>query len=274
MASEAGGDQLRGIGARLRAARERRGLTLLQTAEKLHVDARMLEALEAENFAMLGADVYVRGHLRRYAEAVGESPLALQELYTRSVRSVSPDLTRIPRGESTAPSARLLLPALLAVVALALAGLLWWLITLPGEKAQPLPPAPAASADAATADAGAPAAAPGEGQAAPERGAAAGVGPGSAARLDLKFTALSWVEISDADGRRLLHGLVDAGSERALSGTPPLRVVLGNAPGVALELNGRPVSIEGLVHRNGSANLLIDAAGRASAAASRLAHGE
>jgi cytoskeleton protein RodZ len=56
-----------GIGARLRAARERRGLTVLQAAEKLHLDARVLEGLEVGNFEPLGAAVYVRGHLRRYA---------------------------------------------------------------------------------------------------------------------------------------------------------------------------------------------------------------
>ena len=47
------------IGVRLRAARERKGLTVLQSAEKLHMDARLLEALEAGDFASLGADVYV-----------------------------------------------------------------------------------------------------------------------------------------------------------------------------------------------------------------------
>ena len=119
MAREAGGV---GIGARLRAARESKGLTVLQAAEKLHVDARVLEALEAENFEPLGADVYVRGHLRRYAELVGESPAELQELYSDTSRQPRPDLTRIPRGERAPDSARLMLPALLGVLGLALAG--------------------------------------------------------------------------------------------------------------------------------------------------------
>jgi cytoskeleton protein RodZ len=82
------------------------------------------------------------------------------------------------------------------------------------------------------------------------------------------------VEISDADGRALLHGLLGAGSTRELSGTPPLRVVLGNSPAVALAVNGQPVSIDGLAHRDGSARLLIDAAGHASVAPARLAHGD
>jgi cytoskeleton protein RodZ len=279
MASDAGGDPLRGTGARLRAARERRGLTVLQAAEKLHVDPRVLESLEAEDFAVLGADVYVRGHLRRYAEAVGESPEALQELYSGGAQAVRPDLTRIPRGETQPSSSRLLLPALLAVVCLAIAGLVWWLLTLPAEKGQPLSAAPPPIADLAAGDAGGTA---GEATEQPRGGtdhAALAATSSSApaagqARLDLKFAAVSWVEISDADGRRLLAGLIDGGSERALSGTPPLRVVLGNAPAVALRLNGQPVAITGLVHRDGSAHLSIDAAGRASAAAPRLAHGD
>jgi cytoskeleton protein RodZ len=273
MASDAGGDPLRGTGARLRAAREGRGLTLLQVAEKLHVDARVLEALEAEDFAALGADVYVRGHLRRYAEAVGESPTALQELYVAGAHAVRPDLTRIPRGEAQPRPSRLLLTALLSVLCVSVAGLLWWLLSLPAEKGQPLSAAPGPSTEVTGAGAGP--------VAEPPRSAADGVapavmraaGPGQA-RLDLQFAALSWVEISDAAGRRLLTGLIDGGSERVLSGTPPLRVVLGNAPAVALRLNGQPVAIAGLVHRDGSAHLSIDASGRASAAAARLAHGD
>ncbi len=289
MSGEAGGGQLRGIGARLRAAREQRGLTLLQAAERLHLDARVVQALEAEDFAALGADVYVRGHLRRYAESVGESPAQLQQLYAESPHPGRPDLTRIPRGEPDKRGSRLLLTASLLVGGFAVAGLLWWLLTLPGEKAHPLPADRVPSAEPA--GAGAPAAnAPGG---APDRGpeaaavAPAGVtapvsstppsvpaGASPRARLDLSFSAASWVEISDAEGRNLLHGLIDGGSTRTLSGAAPLRVVLGNAPAVALRLNGQPVTPGALVRRDGSAHLLIDAAGRVSAAAPRLAHGD
>jgi hypothetical protein len=50
--------------------------------------------------------------------------------------------------------------------------------------------------------------------------------------------------------------------------------VLGNSPAVRLQLNGRPVSFADLVHRDGSAHLLIDATGHATPAAARLARGE
>jgi cytoskeleton protein RodZ len=287
MTGEAGGGRLRGIGARLRAAREKRGLTFLQAAERLHVDAGILEALESEDFAALGADVYVRGHLRRYAEAVGESPTQLQELYAESPHPGRPDLTRIPRGEPDNRGSRLLLPALLLVVGFAVAGLLWWLLTLPGEKAHALPPGrtPSAGARADEAATVAPGSAPGTAAeaaaAAPGRAmppisstSAAASSAALQARLDLSFSAASWVEISDAQGRHLLHGLIEGGSTHTVTGAAPLLVVLGNAPAVTLRFNGRPVTPGALLRRDDSAHLLIDAAGRVSAAAPRLAHGD
>ena len=281
MMAEAPGGELRGIGARLRAAREKRGLTLLQAAERLHLDAGIVQALEAENFTALGADVYVRGHLRRYAEAVGESPTQLQQLYADSRHVSPPDLTRIPRGEPEKSSSWLLLPAVLLVVGFAMAGLLWWLLTLPGEKAhtlpaQPTPAAAAAAADAASGTEEAAFPAPAGTSAVPSNASPAGAASGSGpqARLDLSFSAASWVEISDVQGRRLLHGLIEAGSTRTLTGSAPLLVVLGNAPAVTVRVNGQAVLPGTLVRRDGSAHLMIDAAGRVSAAAPRLAHGD
>jgi cytoskeleton protein RodZ len=267
-----------GIGARLRAARERKGQTILQAAEKLHVDARVLESLEAENFEPLGADVYVRGHLRHYAELVGESPAQLQELYTNTGPQTRPDLTRIPRGERAPESARLMLPALLGVLGLTLAGLLWWLLTLPGAKPRPLSPAlisapPLSSAEgepgAAPAPPG-PLAAPAT-NARPERAAPAAAGSGQT--LTLKFSGESWVQIADGRGRTLLDGLQPAGSTRAVTGPAPLRVVLGNAPAVALEVNGHPTSLAGLVRRRGDAHVSIDASGAVSSTVSPPAGG-
>ncbi len=279
--SEAGGEPVRGIGARLRSAREKKGLTVLQAAEKLHVDARLLEALETGQFSALGAAVYVRGHLRRYADLIGESPAELQQLYDETTHTAQPDLTRIPRGEPGADPSRLMVPALLILVGFALAGILWWLLTMERAKstaaaaAQPVvaaaasaPPAAAGSAAGNSAPSAAePASTAAALQPPPAAGAAdtARAVPSAAAQLALQFKAASWVEVYDARGRRLLHGVEAADSARTLAGAAPLRVVLGNAPGVALQLNGQAVPLEGLVHHDGSAHIVIDGTGRASA---------
>jgi cytoskeleton protein RodZ len=260
MTSEAGSV---GIGARLRAARERRGLTTLQAAEKLHVDARVLESLEADNFAPLGADVYVRGHLRRYAELVGESAHELQDLYARTGPVVQPDLTRIARGERTPDSARFMMPALVAIVVLTLAGILWWALTAPGAKphALPPPPAEATAAEPEAADAAPPQTAP---LAGPPAAAApqplAGTPPG-AQTLTLHFSGASWAQVADAHGKLLLDGMQPSGSSRSVTGPAPLHVVLGNAPQVALEAGGHPAPLAAVTRRRGDAHFQVDAAG-------------
>src|ERR1700722_8305595 len=265
-----------GIGARLRAARERRGLTTLQAAEKLHVDARTLESLEADNFAPLGADVYVRGHLRRYAELIGESPHELQDLYAKSAPAVQPDLTRIPRGERPPESARFMMPALLTVVALALAGLLWWALTLPGAKPHALPPAPvpASLAETDAPDAAATLAAPVAAPPAAAPNPSVPVAGGGGQSLTPHLSRRRWAHGADAHGRLLLDGMQPGGSSRSVSGPAPLRVVLGNAPQVALEVGGRPASLAGLVRRRGDAHFQVDASGTLSADAVRAVRGD
>jgi cytoskeleton protein RodZ len=62
--------------------------------------------------------------------------------------------------------------------------------------------------------------------------------------LKFRFKGRSWVEIRDARGKVLLSGLNDAGSETAVSGVPPFRVVVGNAPEVKMFYNDREYGLE------------------------------
>src|SRR3954465_3018786 len=99
----------RSIGERLRAGRERAGLSVAAAAEKLHLDIKVIEALEADRFAELGASVYVRGHLRRYGDFVGEPGLELVNAYSAraEARPPPPDLTQIPQAERRSDPRRL-----------------------------------------------------------------------------------------------------------------------------------------------------------------------
>lgn len=58
-------------GTRLRTARENQGMTLDDVAHALHLDRDVIAALESGDFAVLGAPVFVRGHLRGYARLLG-----------------------------------------------------------------------------------------------------------------------------------------------------------------------------------------------------------
>ncbi|MGD5980629.1 helix-turn-helix domain-containing protein, partial [Xanthomonas citri pv. citri] len=66
-APEVGGS----CGARLKQAREAAGLSIEDVAAKLKMPARAIQSLEQDDFARIGAPVFVRGQLRSYARLLG-----------------------------------------------------------------------------------------------------------------------------------------------------------------------------------------------------------
>jgi cytoskeleton protein RodZ len=69
-------------------------------------------------------------------------------------------------------------------------------------------------------------------------------------KLVLHFNNDCWVEISDANGTRLLRGIAEAGTTETLEGQPPLKVLLGNAKGVSVTYNGRAFDYRNYMQRN------------------------
>ena len=62
------------FGARLREARERRGLSLREIADATKISARSLEALERNDIARLPGGIFSRAFVRAYAVHVGLDP--------------------------------------------------------------------------------------------------------------------------------------------------------------------------------------------------------
>jgi len=58
-------------GVRLKAERERRGLSAQKAADEMHLDRWVIEALEADDYQRIGAPVYAKGHLKKYAALLG-----------------------------------------------------------------------------------------------------------------------------------------------------------------------------------------------------------
>jgi cytoskeleton protein RodZ len=69
------------IGPALLAARRAAGLTPLEVAAQTRIRPAVLVRFEAGDFSGCGGDVYVRGRLRKIAEAVGLDPAPLLAEY-------------------------------------------------------------------------------------------------------------------------------------------------------------------------------------------------
>jgi cytoskeleton protein RodZ len=266
-------------GARLRREREARGMTEQQAAEALNLDAAAVTSIELNDFSALGAPVFVRGHLRRYAALLELAEEEVLGAYDRSKQQVD-EPTLVPRARLEMMPARnkprwpwvlggalAFLLAAAAVAYLSENGLPWTRATQvegAGAAAEEAAATPAIAQDRTVAnlpaDAGAAAASepsrdgaqPFASQSSlPEAGAAAAAGAAPSTSvptaaplpgqvvLQLRFSADSWVEIFDGSGKAVVFELGKAGTERNLTATAPLSVTLGNGPGVAVTVNGR-----------------------------------
>ncbi|MGH8599727.1 MAG: helix-turn-helix domain-containing protein [Burkholderiales bacterium] len=67
--------------------------------------------------------------------------------------------------------------------------------------------------------------------------------PSGEKQLHLVFHKDSWVEVHDKDGKRIFSKLNPAGSEQTITGTPPFSLVIGNAAGVTLTYDEKPVDL-------------------------------
>jgi cytoskeleton protein RodZ len=253
-------------GARLRRQRELAGLSEQQAAEKLNLDAGAVVALERDDYAALGAPVFVRGHLKRYAALLGLAEEEVVGAYDRS-RAQLAQPTLIPKARQEMRPERgparwpwlvgSLLLFLLAAGVAAYVGehgltLPKWpfgaatdtAALAPAEVAMnPAPEPPLPQSPAVVPQAGSPSAP----VAAAGSVVAGDVPPAAAAAgqvvLSLRFAADSWVEIFDGSGKTVIYDLGKAGTERTATGTAPLSLTFGNAPAVTLQANGRAVAL-------------------------------
>ncbi len=88
-------------------------------------------------------------------------------------------------------------------------------------------------------------------------GASASVADAGTDVLDLKASDDSWVEITDADGKRLYHDLMRKDQALHLQGKAPFNVFLGNAPAVDIRVNNAKVEMEGHIRTNNVARFTV-----------------
>jgi cytoskeleton protein RodZ len=276
--SDAAGPAERTPGAILAAARVAAGLTQADVAGQMRISLRQVMAIESDRYDALPGAVFVRGFVRNYARLLTIDPEPLLRALEPALGGDTPLRAQHYEGPMPEPRsgrARIWLTVFLVLllVVLGAAAYEYWrtrgaspdvapagklLDPLPGAAsssapsapstaAEPVPLAPERLVDSAPAAVDANSAAPPV--AAPQ---AAEVPPAAAARsgLRIRFLEDAWVEVRAKDGKVLLSGTGQAGSERAVDAPLPLELVVGNASGVRITYNQQPVDVEARAARN------------------------
>jgi len=223
------------LGEQFRAAREARGLSLSDVAEHIRIRSVYLGDIEDENWAEIGAAVYIRGFLRTYARFLGLDPEEAVAQFNKSPAGVR---AAEPTGMSRAaqePEARAPSPLLwvAAAVAVTLVGVVIYTALTPRHVAliPSASPLPSNSAQFATPSPGA--------QASPA--ARPSVAQRNSLRLHLRSG--SWVRVT-VDGVVQWEGIFARGTTKEFRGKSAV-VRVGNAGGVDIAVNGKSVGTLG-----------------------------
>jgi cytoskeletal protein RodZ len=233
------------LSERLKRERELRGISLRQISEETRIGVRFLEALEEGNLEVIPGEFYRRSYLRAYARYLGldEDRAVNVYDYTRKEKASVQDPARPgaslpPWLKWVAAAAGLAIPAVLLLRA------------NPATTPEPSPPpSPGASPPAAADQVRDPLRAPpGETSLEEPEPFPSESGPlvaiaqeqADLLRLVISLDESCWLEVS-ADGEVVASGLKEAGYETEVVAKQEVRLWLGNAGGVKLVLNDRPV---------------------------------
>ncbi len=227
-------------GKRLRAAREAAGLSVADVATALKMPVRIVEAIESEDWARLGAPVFVRGQLRSYSRLLG-LPMDPVQMASASAPIEPTRLiprTQTPRMQRVADQVG---GRLVYVVITALLILPVWVATRshidnPQDAAQLDLPAGKLAANHTVQPASPVARDPSTVVASM---ASLPARQGVAPALTLHFSSDSWVQIVAPDGHDIEKALLKAGATRSYSMGEVGHMVLGNASSVQLRSSGQ-----------------------------------
>ena len=273
--SESGGPL---AGERLAAARRELEITILDVAKELHLDEPKVRALERNDFDVLGAPVFAKGHLRKYAQLVGV-PIedVLADYYTLNRATGAPPLVaRVRKPEQTLSPG----PWIAVIIVVLIAAAAYWYFvvrqpaqnTRPAEPAETTPAVEAESVDAAPLEGAVPvqeevldtttnevaAGAVSESTPATPEPVPQPVAEGMV-RLSVTFSDDCWTEIPDATGEQLFVGSGTAGRSITVEGSDPLSALFGKAEAVTLEVNGVNREIAASERRGDTARMTITA---------------
>ena len=291
--SENGAAELVG-GERLAAARRELGVSVRDIAKELHLDEPKVRALEENRFEVLGAPVFAKGHLRKYAELM-RVPIddVISDYYLLNRSAGAPPVVGPPREGRSDRSVGPWVAGFIVILMVATAAW-WWLNREPsaqpviepatlapfesersGEATQQLADNRSPMRDSESVDlpeqleiasnAVDPQVATDDALPEPEpdlqmadvaRDGGIGTAEGSV-ELTLSYSGECWTEVTDATGQRLFYNLGTDGRSVTISGTEPLRVLLGNSTNVSIQVNGLDYSIPTASRRGNTARLSI-----------------
>ena len=251
------------VGRILRSARERQSRALSEIADELCLTQQYLRAIEEDDVKSLPGAFFYKNFVRQYAAILGvkesEIHAGVQSLAAAAEEPIQPGVLAQPpvrpmdpiiadNNRSYFAHTRLgMSVAALAVALLACSGFYaWW--SRPAEaavaKLRPLPPVIQPQVQTPAETAALPVNTPVDtavnAQVTAVAEAQTTVDGINHVVLNLSATEKTWLSIS-SEGKRLFSGFLEPSQTKTLTGLDAARMTVGNAGGIEVRLNGKPI---------------------------------
>ncbi len=249
------------VGRALKQARIAAGLTVDDVTTATRVRIAIVHAIEADDFAPCGGDVYARGHIRTLAKAVGLDPAALLAQFDAEHGGRPAPTPAAPlfeaeriRPERRGPNWTAAMVAAIVVVI----GFVGFTFVKGGDDGGN----EASVAEGAQPSAGRSAASSAEPKKpADPKPSDSAIAAAPADKVTVKVSASdgrSWISAKDHNGRLLFDGLLNQGDSKTFQDNEKVDLVLGDAGAIELYVNGkkieddfRPGAVERLTYTKG-----------------------
>lgn len=239
----------------LKAARERRGLSLRDVFEATRISQVNLAAVENGDFDRLPPPVYARAFIRKYADAVGIDEKPLLKNYERYLESLKPRSEEKAVRKPWPENGRRYQFLCLSLAGVIVVGILVYAIFLSDQSGKTVLPAPSAELSPAqekTEPAAAPSAPAFSAQASPESppvavetaGPPALIAAGQKRLLVIEARETTWVRIT-ADRNPPYQVLLKPGDRIERTASDYFQLDIGNAGGINLILEGKSLGSPG-----------------------------
>jgi cytoskeletal protein RodZ len=233
------------IGRALRQARIAAGLTVDDVSTATRVRIAIVHAIEADDFAPCGGDVYARGHIRTLAKAVHLDPAPLIEQYDaeHGGRPAPTPAAPLFEAERIRPERRgpnwtaAMVAAIVAVV-----GFVGFTVFKGGSDSG----AGAQVAEGATPTTGKTASPGASGKASEPKPdpTESAIAAAPQDKVTVQVSAVdgrSWISAKDHNGRLLFDGLLKQGDSKTFQDSSKINLVLGDAGAIQLYVNGKKI---------------------------------
>ncbi|MEW5908423.1 MAG: RodZ domain-containing protein [Thermodesulfobacteriota bacterium] len=229
------------FGKYLQAAREAKGIRLEDVSDETKISIYKLIQLENEDFKRLPEEVYVRGFIRAYAKAIGIDAGEPIRLYASAIRKDEKPLD--PQPDQGKDRKRFWFRLGVALAGLFIIVVISVLLISSPKTGKPLPsghhpeemtrPEPGPVPDTATQSPGATPSA--------ELSSTPGI---EGLKLNIRAIQNTWLRVASDDQEQKSFNL-KAGDRLTLTASSGFALHIGNAAGVEMELNGKPISMQG-----------------------------